>query len=474
MALHKLHKKWRLWLPVILGSWITLLNALEIVDECSEEQSIMQVALRQAAVRMAAIPVTARRSMAERPRPPSIPQYLDVRSPRPPRHHHHDEDPVLANIRWQHERMRVLMQIQRSRSQSRPWAPNLELPSVRLPSQFARPTLGYGPIPSFPPASLQAAAPPMAAAAAANGSQETPRVTIVRNKRPDNARPGPRLPHHRRNALTLTGSTDSLDLTRLRLCHERQNRNSSYRWKHHSTRTPLRAMSMCVSPPPPSPIPLQRPHISEPMQFRQQESPEPPKKRNLKNRLQDKCRQALHLREKDPNRHRWHVRRRDSLDSLSLYDLTIDTRRPTLLARTQSWLRTHMPGNHVWRLRESSTRGNDLSTPLSADTPATPTAPRFTSSRSRPPSPTESVTIDLAAGEVVVTPLDGNNNPNADAERLLRNEEAATTASRQMCSAESITTLNPCNGERHSRRKTLGVSVAMWLSSHWLRHSRNS
>ncbi|AKI29797.1 protein UL13 [Mandrillus leucophaeus cytomegalovirus] len=465
MARHRCHKNWRLWLSVILGSWITLLNALEIVDECSEEQSIMQAAMRQMALRMAAMPINARRS-AVNGRPPSIPQYLDVRSPRPPRHRY-DEDPVSANIRWQHEQMQFLMQIQRARTHSRPWAPTPEPPSVRLPPQFARPTLGYGQT-SRLPATLWQPAAPMAAAAA----EEAPRVVIVRNKRPNNAGPGPRLPHHRRNAIVFSGSTDSLDLARLRLQHERHNRSSGYRWKHQSMRKPLRTVSMCVAPPPSSPTPPARPPISEPMEFRQPESPEPQRRRTLGERLRTTCRKAFHLRHKDPNRHRWHVRRRSSGGSISIDDFTIETRRSNFLGRTHSWLNTHMPGNRVWRLRNSNGRDNTLNTPLSADFPAVPAAPRLTANRSRPPSPTESVTIDLQSGEVIVLTSDGDGN--ADAERLLRNERAATTASRQLCSAESIETLNTCTGERPSRRHLLGTSLALWFSGHWARHHRKS
>ncbi|AEV80562.1 protein UL13 [Cercopithecine betaherpesvirus 5] len=452
MARHRCHKYWLLWLSVILGSWISLVNALEIVDECSEEQSIMQAAMRQVAVRLAAAPVRSRRTSVDG-RPPSIPSYLDVRSPRPPRHRH-DEDPVSANLRWQQEQMQFFLGVQRSRMQSRPWIPPGPPPAVRLPVQFARHTLGYGPVPDLPALAL-AEAPPMPAAAV----DEESRVVIVRNNRPPNAGPGPRLPHQRRNALTFTGSTDSLDLARLRLYHEQSHRELAYRWKHCPRKRALRTKSVCAVPPRP-------PTISEPMEFRPAPSPEPPRRRTLSDRMRNGCRALLRKRKKDDHRHRWHVRRHSAPTSIFQEDIGDEPKRPTLLSRTHSWFQHRLSiHHHVWRLRRSTRNEESLITPLSAHF-TRGVASRSSASRSRPPSPSESVTVNIQTGEVTVIA--------SDEERMQRNEQEHVLASRQMCRPDSTETLQTCTGETSPRRTLLGTSLGLWLSSHWLHHHRRS
>ncbi|AAZ80528.1 Rh31 [macacine betaherpesvirus 3] len=435
MARHRCHKCWLLWLTVILGSWIHLLNALEIVEEYVEEQEIIMQTTRQMALRLAAAPVRGQRSEIDG-RPPSIPSWLDVRSPRPPRRH--DENTMQRNIRWQHEQMQVLMSLHHSRMQARGWNPDQRTPA-RLPAHFGRSASGSQPVPNHR-IGISTRPTPMAEEA------EEPRVTIVRNRRPDNSSPGPRLPHKRRNAITLTGSTDSLDLTRLRLSYERRHRKGYYRWKHHGKHSPTRKAY----------IPPSRPTISDPMEFRPAPSPVP-QRRTLNNRLNDLLRRhSAH----ENIRHKWHVRPKP--DPVWIYnddesEVTSIGERASLLTRTRSWIQSRMHRTYTWRLGSSGAGNEPLVRPLS-----TTEQPRNNNAnQSRPHSPSESVQVNLETGEVVVT----CHNTGANEQHVL--------TSNQLCSRNSMEVTDACNRET-PRRALLGSSIALWLSGMWMRNYRKS
>ncbi|QQL10172.1 Ja31 [Japanese cytomegalovirus] len=435
MARHRCHKCWLLWLTVILGSWINLLNALEIVEEYVEEQEIIMQTTRQMALRLAAMPVRGRRAEIDG-RPPSIPSWLDVRSPRPSRRN--DENTMQRNIRWQHEQMQVLMSLHQSRMQARGWNPDQRTPT-RLPGHFGRSALDPRPDPNQE-SGVSTRPTPMAE------ETEEPRVVIVRNSRPPNSSPGPRLPHKRRNAVTLTGSTDSLDLARLRFSYERRHRKGNYRWRHHGKHSPTRKANI---PPP-------RPTISDPMEFRPAPSPVP-QRRTLNDRLHD----LLHRHSNHENiKHKWHVRPKH--DPVWIYndeesDSASIGERTSLLTRTRSWIQSRMHRRYTWRLGSSGTGNEPLVRQFS-----TTEQPRNNANHSRPHSPSESVQVNLETGEVVVTCHNTGDN-----------EQRHLSASGQLCSRNSMEVTNTCSAET-PRRALLGSSVALWFSGMWMRNYRKS